>query len=276
MSTPNETLPEFFAPPVIEVALGVQFSPPIPFKAAHVGRLWAEYADQFPRTEDQPPVTSVVEVPEGQTAPLPSFRFVGTPPLPRCWFLNEAQTDLIQIQNDKFIRNWRKVTGQEDYPRYEYIRETFVRDYAVLERFVASEQLGELHPTQCEVTYVNHILPSEAWQRHGQLDRVLSLLRNDVRAEFLPEAEDVRCTIRYVIKDDSGAFLGRLNADAQPALMTGDRTPLLVLTLTARGRPDGEGLDGVLKFLDRGRKWIVRGFVDLTTDQMQTIWERRS
>ena len=57
----------------------------------------------------------------------PAFSFVsGLPPLPRCWFLNDTETRLIQLQADRFIHNWRKVTGKEEYPRYEAIRDEFI------------------------------------------------------------------------------------------------------------------------------------------------------
>jgi hypothetical protein len=46
------------------------------------------------------------------------------------------------------------------------------------------------------------------------------------------------------------------------------------LTLTARGAPIGAGVAGALEFLDLGRRWIVRGFADLTTERMHIAWRR--
>src|SRR5689334_9418139 len=107
---PNQprTLPDFTRPPVVEVAIGVQFDPPIALTSAQLGRIWTIYRERFPKTQDQPPLPSVVESADMRGAQTSRLRLLGTPPLPRCWFLNESESELVQIQDDKFIRNWRK------------------------------------------------------------------------------------------------------------------------------------------------------------------------
>ena len=277
MSNSERTLPDFESPPVIEVALGVQFDPPLALTSAHLGRIWEIYQRRFPKTQDQPPLPSVIETPDAKVSPGPSVQFVGVPPLPRCWFLNEAETELIQIQKDRFVRNWRKVQVGDVYPRYEQIRDGFRDDLDALVAFASRERLGEVRPTQCEATYVNHIRAGAVWQSHSEVQRVVALWRGNPKpgAGFLPEPEDVRFAVRYVITEDSGQFLGRLNVDLQPGFLTSDQSPILVLTLTARGRPDGSGLQGVLNFLNRGREWIVRGFTEITTEAtQQQEWKR--
>lgn len=76
------------------------------------------------------------------------------------------------------------------------------------------------------------------------------------------------------MRDQSGQFLGRLTVSAQPAVRRSDKKPLIALTLTSRGRPIGAGISGVLTFFDLGREWIVRGFTDLTADEMHRMWGR--
>ena len=50
---------------------------------------------------------------------------------------------------------------------------------------------------------------------------------------------------------------------------------MLLMKLKARGRPDGDGFDGVLRFLNVGREWVVRAFAAVTTPQMHKMWGRR-
>jgi hypothetical protein len=69
--------------------------------------------------------------------------------------------------------------------------------------------------------------------------------------------------------------VGRLHIAAEPAFRRSDSSPIVVLTLTARGRPLGVGLDGVLAFLDLGHEWIVRAFDSVTTSKMHRIWGRK-
>ena len=76
----------------------------------------------------------------------------------------------------------------------------------------------------------------------------------------------------FAIKDERQAPVGRLHVTAQPAIRKEDRKPMVILNLTARGKPEGEGTDGVLRFLDRGREWIVKTFKEITTSEMHQIW----
>ncbi len=70
--------------------------------------------------------------------------------------------------------------------------------------------------------------------------------------------------------------MGRLHAELQPARRVSDGSRILVLNLTARGRPLGEGIDGALRFMDRGREWIVRAFTSLTTECQHRVWGKRN
>ena len=92
---------------------------------------------------------------------------------------------------------------------------------------------------------------------------------------FLPQAEDVALRFRYVIPDDSGRPIGRLHVVFQPAWRTADNLPIFTMNLTARGKPLRGGVEGAFAFFDLGRRWIVKGFADLTTQAMQDkIWGR--
>ena len=51
---------------------------------------------------------------------------------------------------------------------------------------------------------------------------------------------------------------------------------MFALTLTARGAPIGDNLEGAFAFLDLGHRSIVLGFDELTTDLMHSVWGRRS
>ena len=81
--------------------------------------------------------------------------------------------------------------------------------------------------------------------------------------------------VRYVIPGADGEPLGRLHIVMEPGYRRDDNRPMFLLDLTARGRPERDGVDGVLRFLEIGREWVVRGFAAVTTAQMHKIWGRR-
>lgn len=267
-------LPDFENPPVTEVVLSIQFEPLPSLRTPLIGLLWREFRERFPKLEEHSPLDPVFEKFTPTLSPKVGLRVEAydAPPLPRVWFLNEEGTQLLQIQPDRFIHNWREVGECDRYPRYERLRDSFLKELSTFRAFIDRERLGELVINQCEITYVNHILAGEGWERHGQLSEIL---RCWVPVSgSLPEPESVSLATRYVIPGGEGQPVGRLHVTVQPAWRTSDGRLMYVMTLTARGTPQGEGVDGAVAFLDVGREWIVRGFTDLTTGKMHSIWRR--
>lgn len=272
----TKPLPEFENPPVVEVALSVQFEALAGLRTPQLGLLWQEFRNRFPITEEHPPLDAVLErfgIPP--TPNIARFQMLTSPPVPRCWFLNREGTELVQVQQDRFVHNWRKVGDTDTYPRYDHVKSTFENELRCFDKFLAHHQIGELNPNQCEITYVNHITSGEGSKHHGQLGDVFTFFAPRYTDEFRPIPEDGRFSLRYVIPYGPGEPAGRLHVAVEPAYRSADDVPMFALTLTARGRPLADGVPGVLGFLDVGREWIVRTFASITTPQMHTIWRRK-
>ena len=264
-----EHLPDFDNPPVVETVLSVQFEPLASIQTAHLGLLWHEYQEAFPKTEDRPPLDQVLE----QFPEIPSARIglklqaFDKPPVPRLWFTNMQGSEMIQVQNDRFIKNWRKEGEGDQYPHYDKtIRPNFDRDYRIFLAFLEKNQLGTPSVNQCEVTYVNHIMAGDGWERYGELEKIFTFWHSP---DLTPPgaAEDLRLHARFVIPGEAGKPIGRLHVDVQPAVRVSDSRPMYLLNLTARGHV-GSGLD----FFDIGREWIVQAFKRLTSSSMHDIW----
>ena len=103
----SDPLPDFTNPPVIEVALSPLYERLPALSAGYIGTLWSEFRDEFPVTEDQPPLGFPIE-PSTLVDSGPRFEMMTEPPTARTWFLNPAGTELIQVQHDRFAYNWRK------------------------------------------------------------------------------------------------------------------------------------------------------------------------
>jgi hypothetical protein len=142
--------------------------------------------------------------------------------------------------------------------------------------FAASENLGEITPVQCEVTYVNHIQAGEGWSEHGELSNVVTTWQNTYSDSYLPAPEDVQFRARYQIADEDGKPLGRLYILFQPAYRSTDGKPIFAMNVIARGAPTPADLDGTFRLFDREHEWIVRGFASVTTPRMHKIWRRKN
>lgn len=272
----SRLLPDFLRPPLAEVVLGVQFEPLPGFKSLHSGLYWQRIRSQFPQVEERSPLQPVIERFGGKPPRDLKIQWEvhETPSPSRYWFLNEVGDQLIQLQPDRFLHNWRKRGVEDSYPRYESIRQVFQEELERFQVFLADEDLGEVKANQCELTYVNHITRDGVWSGHGQLDRVLTRVSGPAAGDFLGEPEDGRLALRFVILDGDERPRGRLHVVTRSGFRSSDGEPLTILELTARGQPLREGVEGVLAFLDLGREWIVRGFDSITTPAMHKLWGR--
>jgi hypothetical protein len=263
-------LPDYKKPPVIEVGLAVQFEPIDQLSTAQIGLLWQAFKDRYPRTEDHAPQQPTVE---RFGAGLPRAKFhiqlIEAVP-PHCtWMMDREGTTLIQVQRDRFAVNWR---GEgEHYCRYENVREAFFRELEVFADFLKRNDIQLPDAAQCEVTYINGILPCGVWGEYGEADRVVSVLTPREKGGFLPVPEQVRLMLSYVMRG-ADEPIGRLHVSLEPG--SRERNPALTMTLTARGRSLGPGTAGMQGFFDVGRDWIVRGFSDLTRPEMHEAWGR--
>lgn len=269
-------LPDFDDPPVVEVALSVQFTPLAQFRTVHVGGLWERFRNRFKTFREQPPIEPVFETFGAQRASGQiTLELRSGPPIPRLWFINEDETQLVQFQNDRFIHNWRKVGDAVNYPRYESIKEEFIGEIGELSNFLQEQSVGEIVPNQCEITYINHIRSGRNEDLREDLGRVLRVVSPMTSLSAGPLAfEDARMSMRFVISSDENKPIGRLIVNAEPA-RDRDGTPIIVLTLIARGNPVEPTLEKAFDFLDLGRDKIVRGFALLTTDEMHKRWKRK-
>lgn len=262
-------VPKFDLPPVNEVVMSVQFEPVLGLTIAHLAAWWQDEARQrYPKVQERPPVDAQVEQFD-IGGPTFSLQFGGGVAPVALWLFNEADTELVQLQANRFTRNWTRGSN-DDYPSYAALKPRFDEDFRSFREHLLRQELPPLVATQCELTYLNPIDPDEHWSRPGQLDRIIAPWSGGFSDQFLPEPEDVRIGARWVVEED-GVRLGRLTAEVIP--LAGP-TAKVLLTLQSRLRPLGPGQTGIDASLDLSHDWIVRSFASLTTAQMWKTWRR--
>ncbi len=267
-------LPEFARPPVVEVAVSVQFDAPV-LDGPLIALRWGQVRDRFPLREETAPLTPTIETFGEPQEPRIEIQFSGASPTRRLLMLSEFKTKLLQIQKDLFGYSWRKLQPQHEYPRYEQIRNDFESELVAFHTFLSAEGLNDLSPIQCEVTYVNVILSEEHVRiRHSDLGRVIPSATPRLTAGFLPPPEQTRYASQYVIPGEGNVPQGRLYVSVEPTHHMTDKTPMYLMKLTFRGAPQGDGTDGIIKAMDLGHEWIVQGFATLTSSEMHRVWRR--
>ncbi len=245
----------------------MRFNPLPGLNAAQMGRLWAlKWCAAYPISEQQP-----VLAPETFLKTEPDKR----PPHPdgiRLWFLSDDRSSMIQVQQDRFIHNWRKTEGAL-YPRYHDVSESFDAEFGDFVEFLDESELGSLSAVECEVTYVNHFREPEL-RNHSDLPKFVAPWTGAYTDDFLPTAEDAALFVRHKMSEDPA---GLLEVSVVPLFpRSGVQKPIYRLSLTARTQPADSSAESIRRSLDQGHDWVVNGFVSFTTKPMHAIWGKES
>ncbi|HEY5203538.1 MAG TPA: TIGR04255 family protein, partial [Roseiarcus sp.] len=153
-------------PPINELVVGVYFDRDVAsLRSEYVGVFWNRYRRDFPTIAEQPLLTRPINL----FVDLPLIEFSN---MPRYWLESADGTNLIQIQRNAFLTNWRRRNA--DYPHFDAVKDFF--DVTLL-NFVAflDEELHEPSPRiqLAELSYINLIEPNEYWSSQLDTPRVL-------------------------------------------------------------------------------------------------------
>jgi uncharacterized protein (TIGR04255 family) len=262
--------PDFPNAPLIEVALSVQFQPLVQFSSAHAGLFWQSIMGDFPLTQDQPVLPMLNEL-FGSNRPNVGFvgmgiQFGGTPN--RTWFSTRDGSLLIQVQNNRFVLNWRKSGLESSYPRYEFVRSKFEKYLALFKEFVAEQGFGQVTPDLFEAHYVNQ-WPLEDGKNFSEvIGSWLKLIPENVTSL---EPEQASISSQYIVKGSAQQPVGRLYVNVAPILNTQGKYGVN-LELICRTIPLDLGTSFDLAPLDLAREKIVTTFEQITSDSAHNFW----
>jgi uncharacterized protein (TIGR04255 family) len=272
MTTDN--LPKFDAPPVVETALSIQFSRLPGFSGAMAGWFWKEYLSKEP---DGAKWNKVLEAPRiedefekfGDAEQFVRFGLrVGEIESQRTQVVREGDERMIQLQDSRFILNWRKRTSA--YPSFEVVLQQFRSIYPAFQRFVIDVDKGPLEENQWEVTYVNHIPQGELWQTPRDWVAIIPATVFPSAPEGL-SGETLSANWRFGINGERG----RLYVSVRHAKVNTSNEVVLQLTLTARGQIDVDKKWAAEQGFVIGHAAIVQTFTEMTSAEAHAHWKRR-
>jgi uncharacterized protein (TIGR04255 family) len=249
-------IPSYGRPPLTEVALGVQFEA-LPLQTRHIGQFWTEIKEDYPLTQDFPPVPDA----GGE----PGVSILVMPPLRRAFFATSTTEFVIQLQDSRFHHNWRKLSPSVVYPRFPVVFRGFLKAWGLFSDFLKRQGLEEPKPSRYELTYVNEI------EVLGSI-RIEQAVRlfdwNDIGATFLPVPQATNMAWSFLLPDAKGNMNVSTNRLTRP-----DGRSAVLLTLACSG-PSANESYSLDEWFGTAHEWIVRGFTDLTTKEAQEIWKR--
>ncbi len=261
----STTLPKFDNPPVTETVLSVTFKPLNDWSIPYVGLYWNRVRSQYPRCSIQPPLPDELEKFEERESRQITLSL--GPANVRCWYISAGDDWLIQVQNSKFITNWRLREGAK-YPNYRGFKEKFEKEWTRFKDFLSNEKLEAPQLVQAEVIYVNHIDIDEGDASLERIFPIWSELRNGTVLKS-PSAASINAV--YPIGSDQG----RLYVAVQPVVRHSDLKDAIQLTLTGRVLIASNSDRDLFDSLKLAHDYVVSGFADFTTPEMHELWKRK-
>ena len=265
MSRPAD-LPDYGAPPLIELVMGVQFTPIQNYSAVDAGAIWELFREDFPVVVEQAALPPRFETFGGGPSPGVQIQFGPTVGQTRLWFVTHNNDHLLQFQPDRFLLNWRQ-NNEGTYPRYEQIASTFREKLSLLRQHILDTKMHELEINQIEITYIN-IIPVENMSEQSRWLKIMPA--------FGFPTEAVNATLIEVVYNDDRKPIARLHHDLKSVISLDGQNRAFQLDLTFRGKPAAPGIEGAMELLGKGRASIVKRFTELTTDEAHKSWERKS
>lgn len=267
MSEPTN-LVQFDNAPVVEMLAGLYFTRVAGWDLLDFGLLWQKLVSRYSQHEFKTPIVGDVAQ-LGQIAAALQKQDLGNFPV-RCWYIDNEQAQLLQVQDNCVIHNWRKVQNAEAYPGYDQIRSRFAEDWRIFCAFLKERGLDRPDVWKCDITYIDHFERGSEWKNFTDLPKIYRLWRGMEAEGTLSNLEFAAFSVNYALAD--GKI--RLLFSSQPTVRATDGKEVIQLTVTATGRPASSDLGDILSWLDVGHKALIHGFIDFTTPEIQDYWRR--
>ena len=258
----------FENPPINEVVIGTYFSPLNDFRSEHIGLLWQEMKQEFPAVQQRFPTGPISESTFTHSESVDEEVF----PMPRYWFIGRDDVNVLQVQKNAFMLNWRR--REEGYTHFwEGIKPIFDKYYDAFSNFVYRElNFAELNVEFFELTYVNIIPKTEEWEGPENPQRTIPSFSVPVPGIEHSGHADFSCNFGYSIADDLHLNIGLRSG--QPAVES--NPPILMLELKAIGPQDENSKSDPDEWFQRAHDVIARAFLNLTSQEIQEqLWKRR-
>ena len=260
------TGPHYKYPPVIEVVCGIQFSGMEEWRTPHFGSFWEQIRAEYPEFEDRAPLDRIQLESGGSVGP----QIFPLPPLRRVFFIQPPGNFLIQLQQSRILYNWRKVTPQDEYPRYETAYPRFLKSWEALKGFAASSGLSEPQAEIFELTYINHItkdgatFPRDAWD-------FLAFYGGPPSAAVAGDSSSIAMNFSWHLPKEMGSLVFDLRHGLRPT----DSQHVLQIELSARGKAK-HGESSMKPWFQIAHDSIVNTFDMLTSESSHDLWEKIS
>lgn len=247
--------PTFSAPPINEVVFGASFKNPM-LRSVDFGLYYSTIKNEFELYSDHPPVI---------TNPNINMNF-SNPLLPRVWFEGKDKSRLIQLQQDKFFYNWRRVEGQQQgYPQFLQLFPEYESKLNNLNVWWSEKFKTPLELKSLELTYTNHIDEKAGWKGIMDNHKIFKFLDTQNISSKYEQFDALYTSSFYSPETDSDVLLSLKRGQRLT-----DMAIVAVYEITIRER--NRGSLAIADWYTNAHNVIIDFFVNTTTKEAQNKW----
>ena len=232
-----------------------------------MGFFWSKIKDQFPEVEDREPLAPHLENLENKaSSPLFHLEMMSSPMPNRAWFAASDHSELLQLQRDRFVHNWRY--QKDSYPHFEPLLERFTEGFSMLSMTLQELSLPQPRLVHAEVTYVNLI-------ETPALDDFLTVVNspNLSAGGVKSHGASGQLALRFPVESD-GRVIGSLYVECSPTRLSDPEVEGFQMMLTFRAPLPESNISTLHDLLLLGRSAIVHSFTGLTETKYHEKWRR--
>jgi uncharacterized protein (TIGR04255 family) len=253
---------DFEHPPAAETSLGFFFAKIAGWNVLHGGMLWERFRSQYPRTEFLVPILRsqpqpAIQVPQDLHSMI------------RICFENTSKTELVQVQPDLFLRNWRKTASTTEYQHYDSVLPRFKEDWRTFRSFLEEQSLDGPVVSLCEMSYFNHLIRGEDWRDFAEITEIFPVWRGFPQGSLFTNPN----AIAFNVAGEAPG--GQITVAVQPGIRTMDGKEILQATITVSLAPSSSDDAALFQCLDQCHETAVKGFLQISSEQAQSRWGRK-
>ena len=264
----DDDIVRFENPPVIEVVCGIGFEEIEGYSSPQMGLFWNDIREQFPISEVKAPLPS----PTGGL----KIDLNAPPQAPRYFLRSNDRSELVQLQENRFLYNWIKTEEKPLYPRYSFTISQFNTLWKQFKGFLTREGLKSPVIRELRLQYVNHMIQGEGWETLSQIQNVFPDYSFDERGgRYLTPPSTWAISSNHDLPFEGARIeISIKSGRFRPGIK--DEKELLAAELLVIGNVKEPESQEIQDWFDRAREAIDRTFVEITNPDLQVnVWQRK-
>src|SRR3972149_1265857 len=245
--------------PLNELICGIQFDIS-GFNFVIENDFYSRIKSNFPKIKENPPLPFTFD--KYSSSSIRQEKRL--PFLKRYFFISESESKLIQLQEGRYLFNWRMLEGVEtEYPRFKSVYKEFYENWEILKSIFNSHSL-KFNVNQLELSYIDHIYVDKFEIPIGKIDEVFTFFNS---VSNLARLDYIDFNFALPVPE----LKGHLNLKLSTATRNIDKKELLVFDMTLRGMLSEEN-DPLDNWFTTAHDIIIREFLNLITEKSKEIW----